>query len=79
MYMYLCMLFLARGTLKASSPSDARPYVVLIRETHKFIAEKIGGFLMTRHKNAIQGNARIGSKSTLASCCVSTSVDAKTM
>ena len=66
-------------TLKASSQSDARPCVELIRETHKLITKKGGGFLTTRHKNATQGNARIGSDSILASCCVLTSVDAKTM
>ena len=66
-----------RKKLWGGSQSDARPCVVLIRETHKFITEKIGGFLTTRCKNVMQGNATIGSKSILASCCVSTSVDAK--
>ena len=63
--------------VKAGSQSDTRPYVALICETHKFITKKVGGFLTTRRKNATQGNARIGSESILASCCVSTSVDMK--
>ena len=63
--------------LKAGSQSDARPGVALIRETHKFITKKVGDFLTTRHKNATQGSARIGSESILALYCVSTSVDAK--
>ena len=32
-------------TLKAGSQSDARPCIVLIRETHKYITKKVGGFL----------------------------------
>ena len=55
--------------LKASSQSDATPCIALIRETHKFVTEKVGGFLTTRRKNATRGNARIGSKSILMSCC----------
>ena len=65
-------------SVKASSQSVVRPCVMLIRETHKFITKKIRGLLMTRCKNTMQGNARIGSKSILASCCISTSVDART-
>ena len=64
--------------VKAGSQSDARPCIALIRETHKFITKKGRGFLTTRRKNATQGDARIGSESILASCYVSTSVDAKT-
>ena len=64
-------------TLKASSQSDARPCIALIRETHKYITKKVGGFLTTRRKNATQANVRIGSESILASCYVSTSVDTK--
>ena len=33
---------------------------------------------MTRYKNAMQENARIGSGSILALCCVSTNTTAKT-
>ena len=69
--------FAYASCFKADSQSDARPYVALIREMHKFITKKVGGFLSTRHKNAMQGNARIGSESILVSCCVSTSVDVK--
>ena len=61
--------------LKAGSKSDTRPCVALIRKMQKIITKKVGGFLTTRRKNATQGNARIGSESILASCCVSTSVD----
>ena len=64
--------------VKAGSQSDAKPCVALVRETHKFITKKVGGFLTTRHKNATQGNTRIGAESILASYCVSTSVDVKT-
>ena len=63
--------------VKAGSQCDTRPYIVLIRETHKFIIQNVEDFLTTRHKNATQGNTTIGSKSILASCCISTSVDAK--
>ena len=70
--------FLIVFSVKASSQSDARPCVALIREMHKFITKKFGGFLTTWYKNAMQGNARIGSESILVSCCVSTSIDAKT-
>ena len=63
--------------IKAGSQSDARPCVALIHETHKFITKIVGSFLMTRRKNATQGNARIGSESILASYCISTNVDAK--
>ena len=65
--------------LKAGSQSDARPRVALICETHKFITIRVGGFLTIRRKNATQGNTRIESESILASYCVSTSVDAKTV
>ena len=65
-------------TIKAGSQRDARPCVALIRETHKFITKKSRGFLTTRRTNVTQGNARIGSESILALCCVSTSVDVKT-
>ena len=60
------------------SHSDARLSVELIRETHKFIAKKLWGFLddQTQERNA--GNPRIGSESILTSCSVSTSVDATT-
>ena len=34
---------------------------------------------MARGKNPMQGNTRRGSESILASCCISTSVNAKTM
>ena len=51
----------------ARSQSDAKPCVALIREMHKFITKKVGGFLTTTRKNA-----RMGSESILASCCVST-------
>ena len=65
--------------IKAGSQSDAIPCVALICETHKFITKKGQGFLMTRRKITTQGNARMGSESILVSCCVLTSVDAKTM
>ena len=65
-------------SLKASSQSDTRSCITLIHETHKFITKKVGDFLTTRRKNAMQGNARIGSESILASCCFSTSIDVKT-
>ena len=64
--------------LKAGSHGDAIIFVALICETHKFITKKVGGFLTTWRKNATQGDARMGSKSSLASCCVYTSVDTKT-
>ena len=67
------------GYIKAGSQSDARPCIVLFCETHKFITKKVRSFLMTRRKNTMQGNARIGSESILASCCISTSIDEKTM
>ena len=34
---------------------------------------------MARGKNPMQGNTRRGSESILASCCISTSVNTKTM
>ena len=77
MYMHV-YFFQQEYSLKTGSQSDTRLCVALIREMHKFITKKVGGFLTTRRKNATQGNARIGSESILASCCVSTSVDAKT-
>ena len=52
---------------------EAGSCVALICKTYKFVAKKVEDFLTTRLKNA-----RIGSESILAWCCVSTSVDAKT-
>ena len=71
------MVTLPEEWLKPGSQSDAIPCIVLIHEMHKFIIKKVGDFLTTRHKVAVQGNTRIASESILASCYISTSVDAK--
>ena len=65
----------SKCTLKPGSQSDARPCIAFTRETHKFIISKVGDFLTTGCKNAMQRNARIGSKSILALCYVSISDD----
>ena len=48
-------------TLKASSQSDARPCVELIRETHKLITKKSWGFLddQTQERDAGERKDRI--------------------
>ena len=63
--------------LKASSLSDARPCVALIHEMQNSIIKIFSHFLVIRHKNATWRNARIESKSILASCCAATSVNTK--
>ena len=47
--------------VKASSQSDARPSIVLIRETHKFITEKNQGVLddQMQERNAGERKDRI--------------------
>ena len=55
--------------LKAGSQSGAKPCIVLIREMHNF--------LMIRHKNLTQKNARTESESILSSRCIATNINAK--
>ena len=57
--------------VKAGLQYDAAPCVAFVGETRNF------DFLVIRHKNVMQRNARIESESILASRCVGTSVDAK--
>ena len=78
----IMLLLDGKCRIKADSQSDARHCVTLICEIHKFFTKKRrggGGFLTTRCKNAMQRNAWIGSESILASCYISTSINAKTM
>ena len=65
--------------LKASSQSDARSCVVLIRGAQKSIVKMCSIFLAIRHKNPMQRNASIESESIVASCCIATSVNVKGM
>ena len=66
-----------RASYNTGSQCDARPCVALICETQIFRIKNLSDFFAIRCKDATQRNARMGSNSILALCCVATSVNAK--